>query len=307
VALADELADLDELARGWRMSLGKPRLAESVREMMEADLARAAGRQAEIKRLMATRAAADGLAREALDPGAVADRLNHLADVLARQNPTRCNIELAAHIQGIHCHPDGSVVVRTCKLGSLTGATELLADGSAGGPGPWPARRLAVRRLTGPDADQPAVADLAELATDAGRFAGLGPEWFWDDAFRPPAPACWSRTNAAAVGAARKENKSEEELAAMFGVTVPTIRAALNIARESDPELAALPRKRARRRWEDEHYLEVHAMVEDEVPIREVALRFKKSPTTILKAVKLFNEKAGTEPPSEAMNGDQPA
>ena len=67
-----------------------------------------------------------------VNPQQVVDRLNRLADVLARNNPTRGNVELSLHIDQICCHDDGRVVVRTCKLGALAGTIDLLAGRAVG-------------------------------------------------------------------------------------------------------------------------------------------------------------------------------
>jgi hypothetical protein len=128
----------------------------------------------------------------AVDPQLVVERLNSLADVLARQAPTRCNIELTAHIEGVYCDSGGSVVVRMCSLGCLAGGVELLAstpvncgtETSPGHQGKARSRRLPLRKLTGADAASRELAELAESTTDVNRFAGLGPEWFWRIGFR---------------------------------------------------------------------------------------------------------------------------
>jgi DNA invertase Pin-like site-specific DNA recombinase len=291
-ALERELAAAQERVRGWTMTLADPTLDPRVRAAVASDMAAEMDRVAEWDGRLAVRAAAVAGRDRVVDAGPVTDRLNRLAEVLAANNPTMGNLELALHFEGIHCYSDGRVVVRTCRLGCLPGAPDLLrvnppTSGGQVARGRARPRRLPLRRVVETDALDDAAAAAAELATDLNRFAGLGPEWFAEDEFVVPGPTCWSREHAAEVGAARKQCRSEEELAVMFDVSVPTIRAALNFARESDAELAALPRKRARARWEDQHYPKVRALLDQKVPIREIAELFDKSASTILKAIAL--------------------
>ena len=110
---------------------GNPALDPSVRAVLEAEMAAGSARRAGVARTLAAADAADRCRDRILDPAAVVDRLNRLADVLVARDPTRSNIELAQHIEGIYCFDDGRVVVRTCKLGALAGATDLVADGVA--------------------------------------------------------------------------------------------------------------------------------------------------------------------------------
>jgi hypothetical protein len=62
----------------------------------------------------------------------VLSRVEKLADVLAANNPTMGNLELSFHIDRIDCFSDGRVEMRTCKLGALTGAADLVADYDGG-------------------------------------------------------------------------------------------------------------------------------------------------------------------------------
>jgi hypothetical protein len=76
-----------------------------------------------------------------------------------------------------------------------------------------------------------------------GRFAGLGPEWFWEDTFQLPRKTCWAREQAAEVARLRAGGLTLEELAVHFGKSVPTIRAALKRAggQQAGPARAVPP------------------------------------------------------------------
>ena len=108
--------------------------------------------------------------------------------ILAKQNPTLGNLELSLHIDKIVCSPDGTVTMRTCKLGALTEAVDLLASGDGDEAGKSvdiehddnsnPNYRVTRRRrgrLRVADADDGSVdmRALADFAADPDRFAGL--------------------------------------------------------------------------------------------------------------------------------------
>lgn len=296
-ALEQELRQLRERIRGWTMSLADPELSPAVRKMLEANLEGALTEQAEAEtRLRQAEAEAIRTRRE-VSAAEVADRLNRLADVLAGQDPTRANIELALHIEAIHGYQDGRVVVRTCKLGALAGDRNFAKSGEEAlepnGSVPASAlpgkpRRLTRRRLSGEDAEIAGLKEEAELACDPHRFGGLGPEWFWNDEFSiPDRPQSWALINAVAVAQKRREmNWTHARLAQHFGKSVPTIRAALKLAVEQDPSVAALPRKIPRARWAVDHAAEVLERSLQGMSTLDLARRFGKSDTTIRVALK---------------------
>jgi len=126
----------------------------------------------------------------------------------------RTNLELSLHIDAIHCHRDGRVVVRTCKLGALTGCADLLAQPDFSPIQAAPnnenalaakPRRRAIRRVITDDSDAADLQSAAHRAADVDRFAGLGPEWFWEDTFQIPSKVCWLQQNAVSVAAKRQD------------------------------------------------------------------------------------------------------
>ena len=193
------------------------------------------------------------------------DCLGRLPEVLALNNPTLGNLELSLHIDRIDCFEGGTVVMRTCKLGALTGAVEMLANDTtqqvapadAGGDGvdrATPRRRVRLRVDGGAD-----VRAAANTAADPNRFAGLDEQWFWEDTFSIPEKTCWAKEHAAEVAEARAEGMTMERLAECFRKTVPTIRAALRYAASTDESIKLLPRKMPRSRWHEDHAREVAA------------------------------------------------
>ena len=239
-ALQSEITRLEQQITGWKMSLGNPSLGAEIRGALEADLGTALVRLRALNAELATVSATATDARLLADPAAVADRLNRFTEVLAFDNPSRLNLELALHIDAIRCFPDGRVVVRTCQLGGLSRRPRRRWSRPGKSPHPLvPTTRLStprkrsIRRLQTEDAG-PSLREAAHRAADVNQFAGLGSEWFWEDEFRIPEPTCWSKENAAAVARPRAEGRTHEELADQFGVTVLTIRKALQISEQSD-------------------------------------------------------------------------
>jgi hypothetical protein len=240
-ALEQEWQQLRERIVGWSQSLAKPNLNPSVRAVVEEEMAQALNRQHELDRRMAESEAVSEQARQVVDAQQVAQRLGRLADVLGGNNPTAGNIELSLHIESVRCFKDGRVIVRTCRLGALAGALDLLASKSMAVPTPVPSdqctfvatqRRRTRRRVDGGDADARAA---AHLAVDINRFAGLGPEWFWEDFFQAPGRGCWSQRHAVEVLRKKREtNWSIAKLAEHFGKSTPTIREALRRAGEQE-------------------------------------------------------------------------
>ena len=221
-AVEAEIADLKNQIRGWRLSLGKPDLDEAVRDLLsEKDVAssvtRLTDREAELTSMDSVEAPAQ------VDPKALADRLNRLADVLSGNNPSRINLELSCHIDKILCFPDGRVVVRTCKLGALAGDSRILVtnsppaieSGSASLMKPGRPRKRGIRQLNTEDAGT-SLRNTAHWAADVNRFAHLGADWFWEDELRIPDPTCWAKENASNVATLRLQ-----------GLTIAQIGAAL--------------------------------------------------------------------------------
>jgi hypothetical protein len=215
--------------------------------VIEKDLEAAVVRQQEVERQLAE---VDALHRQAgtvADAQQVVDRLNRLAEVLAAQNPSRTNLELSLHIDAIRCYQDGRVVVRTCKLGALAGSADLLArpqDASPQDPVSVDEatvakpRRRAVRRVAADGGNQAELQAAAHQAADVDRFAGLGPEWFWDDVLHVPRKTCWSEEHAEVVLAQREETGwSLAKLAEHFGRSIPTVRRALQLAQVQETQV----------------------------------------------------------------------
>jgi uncharacterized protein (DUF433 family) len=300
-ALVSEIARLQQQITGWKLSLGNPALGAEIRGALESDLGTALGRVRALNAELTAVSATATDARLLADPAAVADRLNRFTEVLTSNHPSRLNLELALHIEAIRCFPDGRVVVRTCKLGALTPAAEAMA---VSGETPTPTqvegtsqrgtpRKRSLRRLQTEDAG-PTLREAAHRAADVNRFAGLGSEWFWEDEFHIPEPTCWSKENAAAVAQARSEGRTHEQLATQFGVTVPTIRKALQFAAKADSGPAPLPRKMPRARWQDSHAEEVWALKQEGRSVKEMAAHFEVSEPLIRAALKIGAARASS-------------
>lgn len=244
-ALEHELAQLTDNIKGWCESLAKSNLAATVRLALEAEMAAAFERKQEIEGQLSSQEFLDLQADRLVQPADVLDRLDHLADVLATNDPTRGNLELSLHIDRIDCSSSGSVVLRTCKLGTLPESAELFSTsasmptvGRDAGIGPGKPRRRSRLRVTDDDDRSDEVREMVEFAADPHRFAGLGDEWFWMDELQiPDAVPSWAAEHAEAVFRRRQESKlSYAKLAVEFGKTPPTIGAAIRQYLQSHPD-----------------------------------------------------------------------
>ncbi len=173
-------------------------------------------------------------AEQLVRPEQVVDRLEHLAEVLAANNPTRGNLELSLHIDRITCFRNDRVTLRTCKLGVIPDLVQRVSssavrpsDNSNVNTKPSKARRRGKLRVVEDDGEVDLHAQANYIA-DTDRFIGLGDEWFWTDEFRIPESSSWTADHAEAVFRRRQESRfSYATLASEFGVTAPTIGAAI--------------------------------------------------------------------------------
>ena len=232
-----------------------------------------------------------------------------LPEVLALNNPTRGNLELSLHIDRIDCFQDGTDrhadLQARCpgrrrrdachgrRRRQCPGAAPAESNGGAAAQA-TPRRRARLRVDGGAD-----VKAAANTAADPNRFAGLDDRWFWEDVFQIPEKVWPFQEMAIEVAIQRLAGKTHEELAAEFGVTVPTIRKALAYAAEIDERFRDLPRKMPRSRWHEDHALEVAAKKAEGLGTNELVAFFKKSDTTIRAALEHARKLSDQEPPAE--------
>ena len=245
-ALEQEVKVLDDKIKGWSESLAKTDLPTALRIAIESDCGAALERKQQIEDTFLEREAQSRQADRIVDESEVLRRLEQLSDVLAGNNPTMGNLHLSLHVDRIVCAPDGKVVMRSCKLGFLTEAVEILSDtddsGDAANMVPKETRGTPRRRgrlrLDDCEEDGRDMRSLAEFAADPDRFAGLGDDWFWTDEFQiPDRPPSWVVENSERVFRRRQEARlSHGKLALEFGVSKPTIRAAIKQYLETHPD-----------------------------------------------------------------------
>ncbi|MBL9085445.1 MAG: hypothetical protein JNK76_26810 [Planctomycetales bacterium] len=306
-ALEAEHRDIEEKLRGWTLSLGNSQLSVLVRQLIEKDLEAATLRQQNIDAEFAELDAAGAAARRIVQPDEVLARLDRLADVLAAQDPTRGNLELGLHVDRIVCRQD-SVTLRMCKLGVAPEAVELLATPSLAVPAGCEGapqercRRRSKLRIIEDDIDEGLRAQ-AEFIADTHRFEGLGEQWFWTDEFQLPDTPCWSRENAEAVFLRRKATKwSYAKLAPEFGVTPPTIGAAIRAYLKAHPDETDEPPPRGGNR---KPKVDLALFCEEARTLwikgsskLELAEKFGYSEPTINKAIKFAYEREGLKMPT---------
>lgn len=202
-ALQSEQQNLEEQLRGWIQSLGNASLPAAVRTALEAQFEQAEARINTIEAELSEATARSQIKRDAVNPGLVADYLERMDEILASENASATNVMLSQHIDGIYCDEDGTVIIRTCKLGALSGALDLLPRDQTklplpGASGNLPSenhignpRRRAKLNVGAAIEDDDLAETLNDFAVDPNRFAGLGPEWFTEDVFQVPRRLSW--------------------------------------------------------------------------------------------------------------------
>ena len=310
-ALETERREIEECIRGWSISLGNPQLPALVRQSIEKKLDAVTVRQQDIDAEFAELDAAAAGAKRIIQVDDVMTRLDRLADVLAAQNPTRGNLELALHVDRIICRKDARVTLRICKLGVSPDAVQLLASPSLalpqsgdGSTEPSRSRRRSKLRIIEDDVEEE-LRSQADFIADTHRFEGLGDQWFWTDEFQLPEDCSFARENAEAVFLRRKSAKlSYAKLAAEFNVSGPTIGAAIReyLKLHPDEQDEQIPRGGNRKPKVDLSLFceEARTLWIDGWSLLQLAERFGFSDPTIKKGIQFAYEREGLKMPTRA-------
>ena len=245
-----ELLTISEKIKGWKLSLADPDLPHSVRKEIYDEFEQANTREQELKAEIELCQNRQQFQKQILDPARVLDSLNRLEKVLAGDNATLGNLELSLHIESIVCFNDGHVKMKVCRLGALPECVEVMKNQYSESVDSTqdnllrhkqtgkikPRRRAKLRTGSiGPEAEELDAA--VTFATDPHRFSALGEEWFDEYEFDVPVKMGWYQKHAEKVFQRRQETKYPySKLAVEFGVTRPTIRAAVKYYLETHPE-----------------------------------------------------------------------
>jgi site-specific DNA recombinase len=300
--LLAEQRSLEERCRGWRMSLGDPNIPLRIRNEIQSDYADASRRISDIeRRLMETQSHSNSI-EEIVNLESASERLERLASLLEGENASAINVALAQHIDSICCHSDGTVRLRMCTLGALANPLEIgrvfeivpKADSSLNLSSADPRRRRTLRRV-GAASEVFEDFDLANyLAVDVNRFAGLGEEWFTVDEFQIEPRQSWTRRNARDVAEYRlRTHATVEKTAEHFGVTSPTILAALKYAK-TEHGLDAQGRRLSNSTWSTWSRLNARQVAEflaqPGATKQSAAIHFDKAVSTIESALRIAGE-----------------
>lgn len=252
-SLTAEHKDLTEQQQGWATSLGNPKLPESLRTALEGKYVDASDRLEQINHELAR----CGTARRALTANCSAERvaelLSQLSTVLAKDNPSASNLELARHVDRITVTEDGMVQIRMSKLGFMisAGSVAPVLQANPAETEKHLTKQKRPRRLIESDDSKPwEVLLRGDYSIDVHRFDHLSDEWFWVDQFQIPYKRCWSEVHALAVAQSRLESPCAlETLAKRFGVSKPTIEVALNHARSLGVDATRIDGRRLQQNW----------------------------------------------------------
>lgn len=243
--LQAELKSLESRQTGFSLSLAKPDLASMLRHQLESEYAAVLERMQAVRDQLAAFATRTEDVTSVVDEQAIVSRLHRLHQVLADNNPTHGNLELALHIDRIECFEGGKVKLRTCKLGGSPDAVELLAASiplpeeqepqtTDEQPHQAKPRRRTRRKFFDEGRGSNADRALADFAADPHRFAGLPDEFFWTDEFQLPEKKHWFQAMAIEAWNYWKAvpGRSKVQVAKHYGKSLPTIRRTLAYAEE---------------------------------------------------------------------------
>lgn len=294
-AIKSQISTIESETAGLVQSLSNPKLADAVRTQLENQCEKKCEEKEALEQSLVELEYLHRDSSLTIDETDVMRRLERLPDVFGANNPTLAHLELSLHLDRIDCQADGTAVARFCKLG-LAGhefiermsLKERIENHPSNETACKPRRRA---RLSA----QSEVHDTFELealsmwATDPDRFAGLDDEWFESVTFRIPERTYWAKEHAIAVAESRlNDHLTEDGIAKKFG-TIPTIRKALRIAKELDPnKYESMPRRMARAKWHEDQAKAVFELKSEGMSTQELADHFGKSPTTILKAIRQY-------------------
>ncbi len=231
-ALQNEFDRLENLKRGWLISLGDPSIPISLRDNLQKNFDSCSKEQQEIRRQIDEINRAESSKSKLVQPIQVYQKLMQLDQVLGSENASRVNSELSRYIDRISCDRSGNITLRLCKLGFAPEAIDTIVSLSPdtvdqNGTLTKPSRRRSRVRIDD-GIDEEADKILSELASNPDRFAGLGDEWFWEIQLKVPESKSWAATNSDAIFQRRQEGRlSYTQLASEFGVSRPTIASAV--------------------------------------------------------------------------------
>ncbi len=315
-ALEAELVTLRERMSGWIQSLSKPKLPDSVRELVEAQLAEASSRRSEIEAILHEDIDPETLLASLVRPEHVRDRIDRLATVLSGGNATETNLFLSMHIDKIDCFNDGRVRLRVCKIGSSFNAVNWFAKqqpleisnepsgGTANGDYQTKPRRRGRPRIE--PGESVAALEEIDAVTDPFRFRGLPDNWFWVENFQVPERSCWAKDKAEAVLAryneiaeSTKRKPSCNAIAKEFGVSRPTILNALDYANGKQEGAGTKHRRESKVRIKGNPEVEkrIEELHDANVLEKDIAAEIGVSRAAITGALDRLYEKRGVPKP----------
>lgn len=298
--LREEILILEERRNGWMLCVGSTQISSEVRHTLLSNMRDAENRLQILRHRIQELESVSQTIKIACDRDMVMSRLTRLTEIIRNGNPSRLNLELSLHIDCIRCSADGKVMLRTCQLGAFSEALDVLRTENSSEEESLSIdtecrvrpRRRAPLRLYGETDYDDVLRDIAAFAADPQRFSGINEQWFNEETFSIPAPMGWAEKNCQIVAKKRKEGLTEQAIADELKVSVPTVRKAIKIAQERDPDLASLPRKMPRPRWHETHADEVFRRKQAGESQESIALHFKKCEETVRKAIVIGRKRA---------------
>lgn len=315
-ALEAELTTLQEQLSGWIQTLSKPNLSESVRGLVETQMAEASDRRNEIEAILHEDIDPDTVLASLVRPNQVRDQIDRLSTILSGDNATESNLFLSMHVDKIDCFSDGRVQLRVCKIGTsfhavnwfakqqpFEASNEASGHNSNGGYQTTPRRR---GRPRVEPSDSIASLEEIDAVTDPHRFRGLPDDWFWVEDFQVPERSYWAKDNAEVVLAryneiaeSTKRKPKCNAIAKEFGVSRPTILKALDYANGKVEGAGTKHRRESKVRIKGNPEVEsrIEELHDDGVLEKDIAAEIGVSRAAITAALVRLYEKRGVPKP----------
>lgn len=210
---------------GWTKSLSNHTLSAELRSMIEKNCCEALQKQRQIASEITSLTPRVYNWEAILDRSSLRRQLDSLESLLAGDDATATNVELAKHIYAIEFDEAGAVTMTATVFGFFGELGDLVTPSVVASAKARHLRRRQEQMKILDDTDDPI------LGHPTGRRPPeLDLEWVWTVTLDIPTTISWAKQNATKVAEAKAEGLSHRQLAERFGRSKPTIAAALKHA-----------------------------------------------------------------------------
>ncbi|QDT36024.1 recombinase family protein [Stratiformator vulcanicus] len=233
----------------------------------------------------------------AVDQDEILASIREVVRHLQSESASAVNVGLNSFVDGVFVHSDGRIELRLCLAGSQ--AEQIERDDTScdrDEPAFGPRRRKLHHRQTEADfdLDTDPFDSTMDFATGHDRFGHLGGEFFKTIELTLPEKQTWPEAHAVEVAKYRiSTRRSVKQTAEHFGVSYPTLRKALEIARDehgfdgTDAAVKALRKPN----WAKQNAEAVFHFLQQGNTMKSAEAEFGRSEPTIRKARRIAEQR----------------